>query len=165
MKRKISPPLLSAAARTAPVAARSTFPYHVTCGAIAVDAAGRVLQIRHKELERWLLPGGHLENEDESLVDAALRELREETGITGNLFPNEPFAPIDIDPHPIPENAAKGEPAHVHFDCRFMIEVRPGSVTLQTTEVDGHRWQPAQSLSGRVGARVRAALVARERSK
>lgn len=30
----------------------------------------------------WAIPGGKLEDEDASLIDAAIREVREETGIT-----------------------------------------------------------------------------------
>ncbi|MFJ6843041.1 NUDIX domain-containing protein [Streptomyces griseoluteus] len=38
--------------------------------------------VRHDIFREYLLPGGHLEAEDGSLMDAALRELREETGTT-----------------------------------------------------------------------------------
>ncbi|WP_406403626.1 NUDIX domain-containing protein [Streptomyces sp. NBC_00879] len=46
---------------------------------------GRVLHIKHRALNRWLLPGGHLEPDDTSLLAAAQRELTEETGIPASV--------------------------------------------------------------------------------
>ena len=37
--------------------------------------------IRHKFLNRYLQPGGHVEETDSTVLAGALREVREETGI------------------------------------------------------------------------------------
>jgi 8-oxo-dGTP pyrophosphatase MutT (NUDIX family) len=41
--------------------------------------------IRHPRLRRWMLPGGHVEPE-ENPAEAALREVSEETGLTACLI-------------------------------------------------------------------------------
>ncbi len=44
----------------------------------------RLLLIKHKRLDKWLPPGGELEPH-ETPLEAAIRELREETGLEGEF--------------------------------------------------------------------------------
>ncbi len=46
------------------------------------DAEGRVLLVRHSYMDGWRLPGGGVAR-GERAADGALRELREEVGLTG----------------------------------------------------------------------------------
>jgi 8-oxo-dGTP pyrophosphatase MutT (NUDIX family) len=116
---------------------------HATAGAIVLDPDGRVLMIHHNALDTWLLPGGHLEPEDGSLYEASLRELAEETGIAPDHVESDSDPlPVDIDIHRIPDSPTKGEPAHWHFDFRFLFRTRSPRVRLQAEEVGSHAWNP-----------------------
>ena len=57
----------------------STEARHLTASALLLNEDGRVLIHQHKRLGLWLLPGGHIENQ-ETVAEAAAREALEETG-------------------------------------------------------------------------------------
>lgn len=133
----------------AEITSRKEFRGHITCGAIIIGKGGRLLMINHRSLERWLFPGGHLETADVSLRAAALREIAEETGVdaTSLSAPAAEFAalPIQIDCHMIPANPRKAEPAHRHFDFRFVFEGAPERLVPQLAEVSDCAWMAADN--------------------
>ncbi|MFJ5884395.1 NUDIX hydrolase [Kitasatospora cineracea] len=145
----------------ADVTSRKEFRGHATAGAVLVDRDGKALFIHHVVLDKWLVPGGHLEPEDDTLSGAALRELVEETGVSPEGITLADTAPVHIDVHPIPANDAKGEPAHQHIDFRFLFRTADHSaVTLQEEEVSDYAWRDAdtiadETLKGRVLAALR----------
>ena len=81
------------------------------------------LLVFHRKLDRWLQPGGHVEPGDASVFDAAVREAREETGVGGFGAPLG-NAILDLDVHPIPAFGA--DPAHFHYDVRFLLTTADG---------------------------------------
>lgn len=92
---------------------------HVTASAVIGRPDGsEFLLVHHRKLARWLQPGGHTESSDASAFDAALREAREETGISRFDTPLG-RAILDVDVHAIP--AHRREPAHSHFDIRYLL--------------------------------------------
>jgi 8-oxo-dGTP pyrophosphatase MutT (NUDIX family) len=92
---------------------------HFTASAFVIDDAGeRTCLVLHAKLARLLQPGGHIEDDDESLEAAALREAREETALELSLHPTAP-RPFDLDIHEIPDRP--GEPAHWHLDIRYLF--------------------------------------------
>ncbi|WP_405907715.1 NUDIX domain-containing protein [Streptomyces sp. NBC_00828] len=129
------------------ITSRTAYRGHVTAGAILLRPDGRVLQIEHKALGIWLFPGGHTEDSDTSLLDAALRELAEETGIDPDQVRFDSGIPLHIDAHPIPANPDKEEDAHQHFDFRFLFRTDDAAVELQEEEVTDYSWQFADTLT------------------
>jgi 8-oxo-dGTP pyrophosphatase MutT (NUDIX family) len=152
-------PLLLAINEGGDLISRNNFQGHITCGVVLIDPCWRVLHIEHKALGRWLMPGGHVEPRDGSLVDAALRELYEETGIVaGALTPafRPDVVPLDIDVHVIPDNPVRNEPSHQHFDFRHAFRGPSELGRLQEVEVAGARWLHLDAMSpGRLTQKLR----------
>ncbi|KGX86089.1 NUDIX hydrolase [Pontibacillus litoralis] len=101
---------------------RKRLPGHITGSGFILDEE-HMLLIYHPFLKMWIQPGGHVEA-GESPLEAAIREVKEETGIDVHLHPWHDRYPIpyDIDIHEIPANEKKGEPAHYHYDFRFLFQ-------------------------------------------
>ena len=141
--------LVRAIAEGTALASREEFRGHLTAGAVVVDPLWRVLHVKHRALDRWLMPGGHVEPQDRSMIAGALRELHEETGITAAaLEPVSGFEvePLDIDIHTIP-GRGEDEPEHWHFDFRHVFRTGSPSVKLQEAEVTGYRWLPLKEIA------------------
>jgi 8-oxo-dGTP pyrophosphatase MutT (NUDIX family) len=142
-----------------PARSSAEFRGHATAGAILADQHGRILHIHHLALDRWLLPGGHLEAGDSMLLGAALRELTEETGIPAGAVTPAGDRPVHIDVHHIPANDAKGEPDHQHIDFRFLFRTTADVGQLQTEEVTAAAWRDIDTTGKEIlRQRVEAAL-------
>jgi 8-oxo-dGTP pyrophosphatase MutT (NUDIX family) len=97
---------------------RSLLEGHVTGSAWIVNGSRtRCLLTHHRKLERWLQLGGHADGQTDAL-DVAMREAREESGLTSLRVVSDGI--FDCDVHPIP--ARKAEPEHFHYDVRFLFE-------------------------------------------
>lgn len=103
-------------------------PGHMTSTACVLHPeGGRFLLVHHKRLDRWLFPGGHVEEEDSAIWDTARREAVEETGV---VLASETPVLAGMDVHGIP--GKKQEPYHLHHDLIFCF--RAQSDSFQVTE-------------------------------
>lgn len=120
-------------------------PGHFTASAfVRSPDRSRLLLIHHEKLGRWLQPGGHVEAGDADLMAAARREVREETGVS-ELAPALDGI-FDVDVHAFP--ARGGDPAHLHFDVRFLFDAA-GDALRRGSEVRDARWFPLEDVTER----------------
>ena len=106
-------------------------PFHFTAAGYVV-CEGRVLLVSHKKLKKWLPPGGHIMKDKagrfvESPEEAAVREVREETGfdveICGKSYGDYGAAhemrviPESMHIHPIDED-------HDHFGFDYFCRIK-----------------------------------------
>jgi coenzyme F420-0:L-glutamate ligase len=114
---------------------RSCAPGHLTASAVVVDPSrSSVLLTLHPRVGRWVQLGGHCETSDGTLLDAAAREAREESGIGSLSFDPEP---LDLDVHPI--TCSLGMPTR-HFDVRFLGVAPAGAEPTRSAESLDLRW-------------------------
>lgn len=134
---------------------RKSFDGHGTGAAIVLSPdRKKVLMVHHKILDKWLQPGGHWDSEDPNPWTVAQREAEEETGVeiarALHIDPDRPHIPLEINTHLIPENPAKNEPTHYHYDFRYAFVAVNDVVTPQETEVVDIAWIPVDSEDPRL---------------
>jgi 8-oxo-dGTP pyrophosphatase MutT (NUDIX family) len=122
---------------------RTSFPAHFTGSALVVNADGsQVLLHHHRKLDRWLQFGGHCDG-DEDILRVAQREALEESAIEGLIVASA--RPFDLDIHEIPAHG--NEPAHFHYDIRFMLIAPESAAPAASHESHELRWFSADELT------------------
>ena len=148
---------------------RDAFPGHFTAAALVLSAdGGKALLTHHRKLDRWLQFGGHCDGE-EDVLGAARREAWEESGVEGLVVASE--RPFDLDIHPIP--AIGNEPAHEHYDVRWVLIAPEGAVPVCSHESRELRWftpdeakaLPPDGGMGRMVEKWRALLARRRHAR
>ena len=135
-------------------------PTHLTASALVLDATGeRVLLTHHRKGGFWAQFGGHVEEADHSLADAALREGREESGVPGLRLLGD--GPVQLDAHEL--SSAFGR-CGTHLDVRYAAVAPPGAEPVVSAESHDVRWFPVDAMPpgavADLGALVRRAREA-----
>src|SRR5215813_4026476 len=113
--------------------------------AVYARRGDRLLVIRHRRLGTWLPVGGEIEA-GETPLEAAARELREESGLAGEFSPlagavdGEPPGYIGYEEHVA---GAKG----LHMNFVFVADVAAGAEVQPNHEFSEWRWVDAAELA------------------
>ena len=99
------------------------------------------LLTHHAKLGRWLQLGGHADG-DPDPASVALREAREESGMTDFTLATVDGEALvfDVDVHLIPARGA--EPAHLHHDIRYLLVAASGQSLRVSSESHDLGWFP-----------------------
>lgn len=110
----------------------------------------KFLVLHHKDLNMYVYPGGHIDETDKTPLEAAIREIKEETGLKNlkqlKLVDNE-LIPIDIDTHKIAYNKRLNLPEHHHFDFRYLFIINNiENIQIDTEESSCYKWIDTKDL-------------------
>lgn len=130
---------------------------HLAAGCVVLNPdKTKILVIFHKKLRKWLIPGGHVDPH-EAPHEAAVREVREETGVAVTLVPT----PSDLPEYdngverslPLPLAVLRevigvhgDTPAHTHVDFIYLAEAAESTLSPAHTEVADVRWVTLREL-------------------
>lgn len=109
---------------------------HFTASAMLLNKEmTHMLLMHHAKIDLWVQPGGHSDG-DPDLLNVSLKEAREESGIE-NIRPlsDEVF---DLDIHLFPRRGS--DPAHYHFDVRFLLHAYDDDRIIQNHESKALKW-------------------------
>ncbi|MHA6264709.1 RNA pyrophosphohydrolase [Arenibacterium sp. CAU 1754] len=132
-------------------------PYRPCVGVMLMNKDGHVFvgQRLDRDTEAWQMPQGGVD-EGEDPQDAALRELWEETGVTGDLVEyvgeTEGWLPYDL-PHDLVPNIWKGRyrgQEQKWFLLRFTGTDDQVKIETDHPEFSEWRWQPVDELVDKI---------------
>ncbi len=134
---------------------RSCDPGHLTTGLLIVSAdRQQVLLTLHHRVGLWLQTGGHCETTDATLVEAALREGREESGIDDLAI--DP-APVRLARHPA---TCRPDGETDHLDVQFVAVAPADAIARRSAESLDLAWFDATRLPDQTDDQVRALVRA-----
>jgi 8-oxo-dGTP pyrophosphatase MutT (NUDIX family) len=114
----------------------------------------KILLVHHKKFNNWMPPGGHQE-EWENPVEAAIREVHEETGLDitayiGAVNPIDAGAGFIPRPNYFLECHIKPhgkEPQHYHLDQSYVVRIPEQAATVSHESHD-IRWYTIEEIDG-----------------
>ena len=142
--------LLSCLARFDNLRTRENPLCHFTASAwILNPAKSRVLMIYHNIYRSWAWVGGHADGA-EDLLAVALKEAREETGVTAIRPLGD--SPLSLEILPVDPHVKRGAfvCGHLHLNLTYLLEADEGNVLhIKPDENSGVAWMPPDEAVSR----------------
>lgn len=119
-----------------------------------LKAHTQILMIHHKKFNKWMIPGGHIEV-NENPNEAAIREVLEESGINIKLvsFIHKELSVTDGEWLLAPEYLyqqlipfSQKEEAHYHIDLTYIGYALNHELVLNSEETNAVEWVPISGL-------------------
>ncbi len=116
-------------------------PEHLTASCLVLDEDGaHALLTLHRRAHRWFQFGGHPEPADATLLGAATREAREESGLAA-VTPRPDI--VELNRHALVGSFGR---CREHLDVRFVAQVPRSSTPVVSNESHDVRWWPVADL-------------------
>lgn len=119
-------------------------PVHVTASAWVVSPdREKVLLMHHRKYGHWFQLGGHADG-DPDVINVALKECAEETGVDPTHIKLIDSAIFDVDLHDVPRIGQVQ--AHGHIDIRFVVEIDDSIDIPGNNESHEVKWIPLYEI-------------------
>ncbi len=106
----------------------------------------KILLVHHKGFDKWVQPGGHIDN-DETFEEAALREAYEETGVKVRLL-GERFPREDDYIRPLGIQKNTNNKGILHIDVTYVaVPVNNVATNHQVNETLNAKWFSREELN------------------
>lgn len=124
---------------------------HFTASAWAVNKARtKVLMIYHNIYNSWAWTGGHADGQ-ENLLDVAVRELKEETGVNNVKIVSNKILALDVLHVERHIKKQKFIPSHMHLNLTYLLEVDESeTLKIKEDENKGVKWIPIDEVFNEV---------------
>lgn len=124
---------------------------HMTSSPWIINEKGdKVLMIYHNIFNSWGWCGGHCDG-DKDIINVALREGKEETGLHELQLVREELLAIDILPVPPHVKHGKFVSAHVHLNTAFLCIAKESlPLQIKPDENSGVKWIPIEKINSYV---------------
>ena len=117
----------------------------VASGYVYAKKERKFLLVYHRDFKKFIYPGGHIDKEDISPIQAARREVTEETGLVNvqnvSNFEDEDTQKIEI-------NKRLNLPQHYHFDFRYLFVIDEiQKIKIDADELAEFKWVDIEELA------------------
>lgn len=124
-------------------------PAHLACSVWTVDPSrAQTLAVYHNIYNSWSWIGGHADGEAD-LARVALRELQEETGVTGTLLNCGPGGILSLEVLTVDGHVKRGAyvSSHLHLNVTFLAQADPAHpLRVKEDENSAVSWLGTQEL-------------------